>query len=470
MSEPGRFSLEKLVTELPSGFATLIAAVLAFLAALFLGRETLTKIPELIEASYGYDAQLRATVKNRSLATKGLPVTFVDIDDVAVRLWGDATRTTPRKKIADLIARLAENRPALIFVDFDLSGASLSDGPLQELLANYAPTSPPLLLTREIKPLDCPEGGCGGAQCAGAADAAPSGAAEDPVLPFKAVTAGKPNILWVSSVFHPDGDGIVRSWRLWEFICENGAPVLLPSPQLVAAALAGKAPAGKDRLDGYLRSLDHDGSQSANGEETWPRNRNAREALIPFLIGGASTSHVSDWLETSEFRYQRVRAMSVLSDDVAPSAIKDRVIVIGASYGPDKLKTPFGVMPGAALIANAVAVAPAVLDTAPRPWVATLLALVLASAYGYIAKTFRAVPAAVLILFLSYLWLSAATYLLNPADAVNTVGTALVILGAFLALESVIEIVIGFIEGKGFSSLLRQGHAEHSPAEKMGEP
>ena len=89
----------------------------------------------------------------------------------------------------------------------------------------------------------------------------------------------------------------------------------------------------------------------------------------------------------SGFRYQRVRALSLLADQVAETAIANRVVVIGASYGDDKFKTPFGVMPGSALLANAIAVAPAVLNTPPgSPVFLFLLTLALAVAYGLIAE------------------------------------------------------------------------------------
>jgi hypothetical protein len=85
------------------------------------------------------------------------------------------------------------------------------------------------------------------------------------------------------------------------------------------------------------------------------------------------------------------------------------------------------------------------------------LTLILALIYGAIAKTFRAIPAALVIGAFSFVWLSAATNWLNPADAVNTVSMALMTLGAFLALESVIEILSDLWEGRGLSAFLRYG-------------
>jgi hypothetical protein len=112
-------------------------------------------------------------------------------------------------------------------------------------------------------------------------------------------------------------------------------------------------------------------------------------------------------------------------------------------------------MPGAALMANAISVAPAVLANAPRHRTVVVLMLILALIYGAIAKTLRAIPAAIVIGAFSFVWLSVATYWLNPADAVSTVSMALMTLGAFLALESVIEIVFDVYEGKRLSAFLR---------------
>jgi CHASE2 domain-containing sensor protein len=456
MSEPGRFSLEKLVTTLPLGRPTFLAAVLALLAALTLSRETITRIPELVEASYSYDAQLRETVRSRSVTTDGLAMTFVDVDDAALKAWGNATHTTSRAKLTELVDHVVKQKPALIFVDFDLNGTSPDEGDktFYDLLKGYKADAPPLLLTRELEPLDCPGGQCKDDPCKPHEEGA--GAVEG--SPFLVDETKKPNIYWVSTVFAPDDDGVVRSWRLWDFACNGAAPSVVPSPQLVAAALANRD-VGKAGLAEYLNTLKGKTSGDVPAKAVaWPRNKDARKALLPFLIGGTSQTHVTDWLGASaEFRYQRVRALSVVEDQIADSAIRGRAVVIGASYGPDKLKTPFGVMPGAALIANAIAVAPAILDHPPSSRVAVMaLTLLLAAAYGTIAKTLRAIPAAVVIVIFSYGWLSLATYWLNPADAVETVSSALVILGAFLTIEAVIEIAMGVIEGKGLGALLRK--------------
>lgn len=459
MSEPGKFSLEKLVASAPRRPATLIAALLALIAALFLTKESITEIPELVETSYGYDNQLRATLKNRSIGASSLPVTFVDVDDAAINAWGDATRTTPREKLADLVRTIAAKQPSLIFVDFDLSGVSPNDGDakLDDVLEKYSKTAPPLLVTRVIRPAECHHGKCDSKICE-----SEHGGGLSP-SPFEKVTSGKDNVYWVSSVFTPDSDGVVRSWRLWETFCSDGALTTLPSAQLVAVALVGPSAPGREKLAKYMLAVgDHAPAGAAADKLDWPRNVEARDALIPFLIGGSSNSPVSDWLGSAGFRYQRVRAQSLLLDQVAESAIKDRVVVIGASYGADKLKTPLGVMPGAALLANAIAVAPSILDTPPNhPALRMLLTLILAACYGAIAKQLRPIPAAVAIAALSYVWLSIATYILNPADAVSTVGLALIVLGAFLALESFIEIVIDVINGEGWSALMRKRGPGH---------
>ena len=464
MAEPGRYSLEKIVAALPTGRATIAAAALAILALLALSREAIRAIPELIETGFGYDAQLRATHKSRSLVTGGVAVTFIDVDDAALREWSDATRTTPRSKIAGLISRLTqnENKPSLIFVDFDMSGTAPAggDAELAAVLETYPQNAPPLLLTRAINLVACPNGKCSKDHCTkhGVSSVDPS--------PFDGLVPTRNNIRWVSSIFVPDDDGVVRSWRLWEHVCQGGVPTVLPSPQLVVAALSGTPAAGREKLDHYLKYVADEGTKQGSTEQVdWPANSNAREALIPFLIGGSAEARVSDWTGASGFRYQRVHAASLLAGQVAETAIAGRVIVIGASYGDDKFKTPFGVMPGSALLANAIAVAPAVLNSRPgSPVFLFLLTLALAVAYGLVAKTFRAIPAAVIILTFSYLWLSLATYWLNPADAVHTVSFALVILGAFLAMESVIEIGWDLFAGEGPRALLRSRKAS-APAE-----
>lgn len=451
MGEPGRFSLERIVAAVANRRVTFIAAVFALVAALVLGPGAISEIPEIVEAGYGYDAQLRATHLNRSLVTHSLPVTFVDVDDEALNAWSDATRTTPRAKIAALIERLAAQHPAAIFVDFDLSGAmsSAGDADLAKTLGTYPRNGPPLLLTRAIRPLDCPEGICGANACARPIQS------KLEASPFEEAVAKNSKIRWVSSLFDAGGDGIVRSWRLWEPACKEGKIGAIPSPQLAALALAGPERAGAAKLDAYLAYAAQEAQGIPAVQPDWPKNGNAREALIPFLIEGASHERVSGWTGDHGFRYQRVPALSLLNGEVADTAIKDRVVVLGASYGTDTFKTPLGTMPGSALIANAVAVAPAILDTRPVGAVFLfLLSFLLAALYAIIAKTLRAIPAGFVILALSYVWLSIATYWLNPADAVHTVSYALVMLGAFLAIESAIEILLE-LPGHRLSAFLR---------------
>ena len=262
MAEPGRFSLEKIVAALPTGRATIAAAFLAILALLALSRESVRAIPGLIETGFGYDAQLRATHKSRSLVTDGLAVTFIDVDDAALKEWSDATRTTPRSKIAGLISRLAgnEKKPSLIFVDFDLSGTAPAggDAELEMVLKEYPQNGPPLLLTRALNLAACPHGKCSKDDCTTNGEASMTRR-----LSTRSCRA-RNNILWVSNIIVPDDDGVVRSWRLWEHVCQQGVPTVLPSPQLVAAALTGTPAAGREKLDVYLKYVAGDDAKQSS--------------------------------------------------------------------------------------------------------------------------------------------------------------------------------------------------------------
>ncbi|MFA5955111.1 CHASE2 domain-containing protein [Hyphomicrobium sp.] len=471
-SEPGRISLESLVSNLPFGLATFLAGILAVFAAFYFSRETLSKIPELLNINFGYDRQLRDTMPNRGMSTGGLPVTFVDVDAAAVEKWSPATRTTPREKISAIVQKLLDQKdknPKLIFVDFDLSGGALdaSDKPLLDYLARYPPDAPPLLLTRSLQPLDCEAGECAEQRCAGIDNQeAGTKSTGDGTTSFASRTAGKANVIWVASVFAPDKDGVVRSWRRWEAICREGSPILLPSPGLVASALASAHPAGLACLAKYLEQHGKTDLQvTGQCQKTWPANKGPYQELLPFIIGGPAQARVSDWMSTNEFRYQRIRAESLLENQVAETSFDNRVVVIGASYGPDKLATPLGMMPGAAVIANSIAVAPVVLDTMPAVFATVAFTLGLGVAFIWIAKFFRALPAAGLILALSYVWLSLATSALSASDAINVLSKAFGLLGVFLAIESLVEIAVDFFKGEGFRALLRHGHKKIGEAE-----
>jgi CHASE2 domain-containing sensor protein len=476
MSEQGRFSLEMIVSNLPIGLGTVVAGALAVFAAFHFDRETLGKIPELFDVNIGYDSQLRATADSRAKATKGLAVTLVDVDSAAVEKWNPVTRTTPRDRIAAIIEKLRTKKPKLIFVDFDLSGEASDSGDdeLRTVLSNYPDDAPPLLLTRSLQPIHCPEGECETYKSCPPAEAAQKPQEGEPaaktVPTIYESTAGKANIIWVASVFSPDGDGVVRSSRLWEAVCRNGEPVLLPSPALVATALAEKEPAGMGCLAAFLgRHGKSDLPPGGECKRSWPVNTSAYAELIPFIIGAPSQTRISDWLTANELRYQRVRASSVLDEvrdeQVAPSAFEDRVLLVGASYGADKFETPLGVMPGVAVIANAVAVAPVVLDVAPRYVLRAILTLVLGVIYISIARSFRALPAAAIIFALSYGWFLLSPYIhVSAADAVNVLGKSLGLLAVFLAIESLLEIAIDWYKGKGVRALMRAPHHESKEA------
>ncbi len=468
MSEPGRFNLENLVAALPIGRVTLLAAALAIVAAGLLSRETLIRIPEFFEIGFGYDSQLRSTLSNRGQSTDSIDVTLVDIDDAALASWSTATHTTPRDKLATLIDKIVSKGPALVFVDFDLSGVSQVNGDdkLKATLTAYKPDSPPLLLTGPFREPSCADIACTKQACKPAARVDGIDA-----LPFEDATAGKANIIWVSSSFLPDGDGVVRNWLLWRSTCKNGIAQTAPSPQLAAAALLWrKQPDGRAdlaegarRLQGYLPAPD----SSSPGTGDWPANTEAYAAPIPFIIDSNLQAKASNWRAASGYRFQRVSALSLDKDQVADEAIKRRAVVLGASYGADKFLTPVGAMPGAALFANAIAVAPAVLNHRPASaGLLFLLSLVLAACYGIFAKLLRAIPAGLLIFVLSYCWLSVTTYLLIPSDAVEVTSRALIYFGVFLAFDALLEMAEAYKHVGWLGALLRHPPDGHKAKAK----
>lgn len=436
-----RISLAKPVSGLSP--ITLAAAGFTLLAAILLGREALATIPAFIETNYGYDAQLRAT----AAGAEGLNVTWVDLDDETSTDWSDENGKIPRSKFGDIINRLATLSPSLILLDADLTGEALTkdDAKLAAVLKSYDADTP-LLLTRALHPVDCSDGSCEPNGCK---------TIRDPSRFDEAVSAN-PKVRWVSRDVRPDGDGIVRKTRLWETVCTDGAATAFPSPQLAAIALASPAPAGDDKLKALLEAKANEADGEAPKALTWP-NATEQEAHLPFVIGGAAQSSVPEWTAQSGERYQRVSALSVFTDRVDETAFKDRVIVIGTSSGTRKVLTPVGAMPSAALIANAIAVAPEVINNHGTPAVILLgLALLLATAFTAIAKTLRTIPAAILIALASYLWLAIAAHVLPPAEALRTVSMALLMLGLFLAVESMINIGIALIQGKGPAAFLRK--------------
>jgi CHASE2 domain-containing sensor protein len=156
--------------------------------------------------------------------------TWIDLDDASMKAWGDPA-LTPRDKLLDLIRYTARNGARTIVVDSNFSRSYKMFGPdyaraedgLQKFLSDYSRegTVAPIVLVR-ANSLDPDEHG---STC--------------PILQQSFLDESEflpDSIQWAVVRFDIDSDFILRRWRLFERLCQDSRPRVLPSVQLAVTA------------------------------------------------------------------------------------------------------------------------------------------------------------------------------------------------------------------------------------------
>jgi CHASE2 domain-containing sensor protein len=309
-----------------------------------------------------------------SVSGNAIPIAWIEIDEHTYRQWGEPL-FTPRGKLLQLIEYAAGSDALAIVVDIDLSresGDSNDDRALKEYLENYsARTGPPLLLARTFRnPLDESPRACREVRTS--------------FLETGGNLRDAENIFWSSTLFTLDKDRIIRRWRLWEPACtEDGRPVVVPSIQLLAAAIATEADveptAAVAELKGQLSSLSpvrcSNRSSTENAEmcgsvttesefihtaglgiDTTPSRIQQRLIYsIPWQRPSAGQVIHRDSRESLFVRHSAY-PITEASLDVDRSWLSGRIVIIGSSYADarDSHATPIGEQPGALILANAI--------------------------------------------------------------------------------------------------------------------
>lgn len=182
------------------------------------------------------------------------PFVFLDIDNQTHRRWGEPLYT-PRNKVKELIEVAVKGEARLVIVDIDVSQKAFIEGLLQpglqlhpydqelyDYIANYHQhcdqrECPPIILARAFRPLSnivqekesildrfhlAPE---------------PIREARTGFLET-AVAKSAPYVQWASPLFFSFSyDNVIRRSQLWQPICTNNQPEVLPSIQLLAATM-----------------------------------------------------------------------------------------------------------------------------------------------------------------------------------------------------------------------------------------
>jgi hypothetical protein len=204
-----------------------------------------------------------------------------------------------------------------------------------------------------------------------------------------AVTQSAPYVQWASPLFWQSSyDTGVRRWWLFQPVCQDNQPDVIPSIQLLAATMM---------LDGTPKKAQDNINQAL--AQYKPKNCTSNE--MPTAISSSQPIFITDnlnitegtrgirqrimykmpWLssqsqsEKSPFRYvlhdyddntpERNVILSVVSaqpylkfqqNPHSAEALKNSIVVIGGSYaeGRDTHITPLGEMPGALIVINAI--------------------------------------------------------------------------------------------------------------------
>lgn len=388
-----------------------------------------------------------------------LPVTVIDIDEQAWRDWGRPT-LTPRAKLAELVRALAPHGSSAILLDVDLSRGEDGDAALKEALAQVRrqSTSPegarpegtrplPLLVPREIDTLD--------------------GVATARRTPFDDVAG----LLWTSTRFATDDNGLVGWVRRWEPVC-GPEPTALPSPLLYLSLTVRPAgERGEDGLNGQAWETRWKQHEAAAGAICSGRKRPDglwSDALtrLTYLFGDVKGPvQFSPAVERGGARMPvlyRISARTVLGKAVSPDLVRDRVVVIGASHSDsgDLHSTPFGTMPGMMILANAIAAGSADVESRELGTAGTVaISAATSVAAGFLYQRLRFFLFLIMTSALCIAANAAVQAVYGAAAGAEVLAGALGILGALLGLESIWQTCMDLRRGRGIASVLKEGGA-----------
>lgn len=452
-----------------------------------------------------------------------MPVTIIDIDDSTFSEWNQPSET-PRDKIFTLIEAAVRRRAALILIDVDLTFATRS-GELQqvaEFLTNYAARgaqAPPLVLMRRLwhEPANA-------ALHRPASVAVPtygnsrSSEMAARLAEIESIAAVAPNLIW-SSALHPiSSDGVVRSWRFAEAVCNHGggkSPRAFLAPAVVARELL--AAQDDTARAGVVSRLKTDAASfsdeycARSGRPTGTASstlRAPRGSLpIPFTywrdaFGAASAGEGVDFSGWVVPAVQLLSAREVVAADdglpaasrhlsfcgdraaVAPGgtllscdAMRDRAVLIGASHvdARDNHLTPLGPMPGIDVLANTLMSARSVeaySNSWLRPADVWSVALFLTAALIAWRLATPAATIAIALVLVAFI-LTSGHVGVGAASSLEAVTSSLVMLGMFLLTAAALKFgstrwrlqrLHRLSAAKSKAEALGTHHEEHSPA------
>jgi len=284
---------------------------------------------------------------------------FIEIDQETFETWG-SPNLTPRDQLARIIAFSVYSDARMILIDIDLSweGDPEQDAFLADVVSSLGADAPPIIFSRRL------------VDNWGTEKPYPS----MPPTAFDDLFTSLPNVHFASSLFEVDPDMSIRRWRLWDVACGEKGPLVIPSVQLLSAALLYAPVDGAEQLERSLTPLTPEDCQQPAPEQKVPflvkvsgpeaelavRSDDLRQRLI----------YTMPWhLESDgEQQFKTINGESVplilsipagivsVAEEPVPDLLAGRIVMIGAGHSEsrDVFNTPLGFMPGAMILLNSV--------------------------------------------------------------------------------------------------------------------
>ncbi len=271
---------------------------------------------------------------------------LIDIDDKTFAAL-DYPDHTPTSLISKLIKFVNQGTPQLLIVDISIHSSVKNDKDLIDLLTQHS--SFPILITdtsyrtknqmayRNKNVLD-------------------------------EVIKGNPNLFWVSTLFSPQADGVVRQSTYFRAYCESGNIIIRPSVAIAARIIND---VGVNGLNEVL------GSVSTNSSNNCDANGGVAQNISYKLPSSDMINHLNVNLSSFDIDYNLSRNEHLIDKDgslilyvnsargmvgseetttVSTSTIDGRMVIIGGTnqVSNDIHETPSGPQYGAYLILNAI--------------------------------------------------------------------------------------------------------------------
>jgi hypothetical protein len=382
-----------------------------------------------------------------SLANKDIPpFVLLDIDDDTHKVWG-MPMFTPRDRLLNLIKAAVQAKARLIIVDIALSQEVSMDGLTECAQLQRHPYDQALYDYLNNYAVDCSfqsQKICSPIILAGIFQSiSASFGIVRPSFLDNAVEQSTPYIQWASVFFHRNYyDRMVRHWWLWQPACLEQQPIVIPSIELLAAALIRNGISQQNNFEQTLKPFQ---PQDCLGTPTTylpPKQIQIGNLTVSSGLQGIRqrVMYSMPWLQhkpnltpeenqsplpyflkdkTGKPILSILPAQAYATSPPAASLepLKGSIVIIGGSYkgGRDIYWTPLGEMPGALILVNAIHTLLEYGEIQPLPtWIKTLTYLILVIFMSLVLARFGYSQGSLIIgLFVIFILIPASLFLFN---------------------------------------------------------